>query len=270
MFELWKADEGVNSECTVDPFYNIDREGYFKGVIGNEMISSILALRYSPNFAFIGYYFVKEDYRHNKYGITLFNRALKHCGERTIELISVIEQQKNYEKSGFKTSGFMVDYTGISAHSEAKLNAIKYDEHLHLDDIATYDQDCFPADRKGFLKNWFNKKDTSTFVYYDSNNKLRGYGSIYKNDTQYVISPCYCDNKEIAKAIIALLVNSIPKNEQLIIFGPKSHQASVDFISETNDIYHWEKGHECPIMYKNGHPNQDWQKCFSIISEGIG
>lgn len=62
MFELWKADEGLNSECTVDPFYNIDREGYFKGVIGNEMISSILALRYSPNFAFIGYYFVKEDY----------------------------------------------------------------------------------------------------------------------------------------------------------------------------------------------------------------
>ena len=61
------------------------------------------------------------------------------------------------------------------------------------------------------------------------------------------------------------------KKPKIVIFDPGSSQNSLDFINEANNICNWEKGDTCPVMYKIGYPkNQNWQNCFSIVSEGIG
>lgn len=119
--------------------------------------------------------------------------------------------------------------------------------------------------------------ETHSFVYYDENHVLQGYESIYLNKIEWVIGPCYCNSKEIGKAIIESLINKIHdvtvkeldgKKPKLVIFVPDSSQNSLDFINETNDICHLKKGDTCPVRYKNGYPkNQNWQNCFAIVSE---
>lgn len=275
VFKYWEEEEGChNSQNAIEPIFNIDPNGFFKGVIGNELVSTIFSLRYSDDFAFIGYFLVRKKYRKNDYGKKIFNKALEYCGERIIELISVPEQEDdnfNYKKRGFTTSGYIIYHIGNSSHTDVKLNVLKYDEENHLDDIAKYDQECFPANRKEFLKAWLKKRTTQTFVYYDDDNKFKGYGSIYYNGSEYDISPCYCDTKEIATAIIGALANSIEEGSIFTIFAPKLNQSSADFFTETNDIYQWEEDDELPIMYKNGFPkNINLQKCYAIVSDGIG
>lgn len=272
MYKLWKDDEGCeNSPCTADSYFNIDPQGYFKGVIGDEIVSTILALRYSSDFAFIGYFIVNKHLRNKHLGTKLFNIALEYCEDRTIELISVENQIERYKKIGFSAYGVISTFQGKVSHSKVDFNIQKYDENAHLDDIVSYDQDCFPANRKEFLKSWLKKDDTKTFVFYDKNNKLSGYGSIYKNVTEYVISPCYCDSKEIAKAVIGSLINSVDENAKLVIFIHKEVKCPVDFINQTRELYNWKKSEDGTIMYKNGNPPKiNLNKCFSIVCEGIG
>lgn len=271
MMEYGMIEDWEYSLDTVDPYYNIDQKGFFKGVIANKIISTILAIRYPGNFAHIGYYFVLPEYRKQGYGLSLFKKALEHCDDCTIGLVSSDEQVKNYEKIGFTISDNIRFYVGKFSRCDDNANVLQYDEKNHFDFVSSYDQDCFPGDRTTFLRSWLKKPNTHTFVYFDQNDKkFKGYASIYQNNQGWSISPCYCDNKDIAKSLIGALVNLIGENDLFSIIVTEINQSSIDLVNETIDIYNWEHCGTHPRMYKNGRPNINLQKCFSFVSSAIG
>ena len=273
MFEIGMAEEEwTYSLDIIDPYYNIDPKGYFKGVIGNKIVSIILAVRYPGNFGHIGDYLVVKEYRKKGYGLALFKKALEHLEGCTIGLVSVPEQVKNYQKMGFSISENVNFFSGKPSHCEVDFNVIPYDEKKHFDDIASYDKNCFPGDRSDFLKRWLKKPKTFSFVYYDkSDNKLKGYASIYQDLTEWSISPCCCDSKEIAKSLIAALVNQIGENDKFQFSTTVANQAAVDLFNEIADTYKLDLEATYPKMYKNGPPkNLDTQKCFCYVSIAIG
>lgn len=80
MFELaFNEEQWSYDQESVDAYYSIDNKGFFKGAIGDNMISIIHAVRYPGNFAYIGYFLVRQANRRKNNGRVLFDKALEHC-----------------------------------------------------------------------------------------------------------------------------------------------------------------------------------------------
>lgn len=272
MFILGYEEEGWSFAFdSIDPYYKIDKEGFFKGVIGDELVSTILALRYPGNFAHIGYFLVRKNHRNRNNGKVLFDKALEHCKGCVVGLFSVPNLIPFYQKKGFTISENIRFYSGKATKMDINLPILPYDEEKHYNDVVSYDKNCFPGDRKEFLKSWLTRPNIHSFVYYDKNNELKGYASIYKSNEEWDISPCCCDSKEIAKALIGSLVNHIDMQSEFGFSTTTANQAAIQLYDELSPIYNLEKyEHEFAKMY-NGTPKAvDSQKCFCFISTAIG
>lgn len=196
---------------------------------------------------------------------------MEHCKGCVTGIFGVHSLIPFYQKKGFTISEYARMYTGKSAKVDIKLPILPYNEEEHYNDIAEYDKNCFPGDRKEFLKRWLKKSNALTFVYYDSNKKLKGYASIFKSNVEWDISPCYCDSKEIAKALIGSLLNKIPEQSDLEFYVTTKNPAAIDLFNEISPVYKMEyHKEEFAIMY-NGTPKDiDTQKCFCLVSPAVG
>ena len=109
----WAAAEGWNPGLyDADCFTAADPNGFLIGVLGDEPIAAVSAVRYGDSFGFLGFYLVKPEYRGRGYGFRIGNAGLAHLGGRTIGLDGVVAQQDNYRKSGFIVAHRNIRYQG--------------------------------------------------------------------------------------------------------------------------------------------------------------
>lgn len=196
---------------------------------------------------------------------------MEHCKECAIGLFSVPEMIPFYQKKGFTISENIRFYSGKATKLNISLHILPYNEEKHYNDVVSYDKDCFPGDRKEFLKNWLARPNIYSFVYYDSNNELKGYASIYKSNEEWEISPCCSDSKEIAKALIGSLLNEIDEQSDFAFSTTTANQSAIDLFEEISSVYKMEKyEHEFAKMYCGTPKAVDSQKCFCFVSTAIG
>ena len=92
----WAAAEGWNPGLAdAACFATVDADGFLIGERGGAPAATVSCVNYSPSFAFLGFYIVREDLRGRGYGLRLWNAALAHAGTRVIGLDSVVAQQSN-------------------------------------------------------------------------------------------------------------------------------------------------------------------------------
>ena len=99
----WAEAEGWNpglhdARC----FYAADPQGFFVGELGGVPVGCVSAVRYGPDFGFLGLYIVRAEYRGRGFGLELWRAALTHLGDRAIGLDGVVAQQENYRRSDFR------------------------------------------------------------------------------------------------------------------------------------------------------------------------
>ncbi len=86
----WAAAEGWNPGVhDGDCFYHADSNGFLMGLLDDEPIGSISAVRYGSSFGFIGYYIVRPEFRGKGYGLRLWNVAMRNLEGRSIGLDAV-------------------------------------------------------------------------------------------------------------------------------------------------------------------------------------
>ena len=154
----WAAAEGWNpglhdAVC----FYTADPNGFLIGLLGDEPIATISAVKYGETFGFLGLYIVKPDYRGKGYGIQIWNAGLEYLAARTIGLDGVVAQQDSYKKSGFVLAYRHVRYQGTSDGQHQVHAGVVPLSSLAFDDVYAYDKAFFPDDRMEFLKCWINQ-----------------------------------------------------------------------------------------------------------------
>jgi len=104
----WATAEGWNPGLhDADCFYTADPNGFLVGLLVDEPVATISAVKYGTSFGFIGFYIVKPEYRGKGYGIQVWQAGLASLAGRNIGLDGVTAQQENYKESGF---------TGAYAH----------------------------------------------------------------------------------------------------------------------------------------------------------
>lgn len=110
----WAAAEGWNPGLDdAEAFFAADPQGFFVATDPtNRLVGAISVINHSPDFAFLGLYIVRPEFRGQGIGLGLWRHALEHAGPRTVGLDGVEEQQDNYRISGFVHAGGTTRFIG--------------------------------------------------------------------------------------------------------------------------------------------------------------
>jgi len=268
----WAEAEGWNPGIgDLAAFHPTDPQGFIMGWLGNEPVSSISVVQYGPNFGFLGFYIVKPEYRGSGIGIKTWNAGLAHLEGLTVGLDGVIEQQDNYQKSGFTLADRNIRYTGIpETNLEVPGNVIIRAVNTYaLDAIVAFETGCFPVKRSGFVRDWLFPADpqiTRRSLYAESDGDVVGYGTIRECQQGYKIGPLFADSEAIAQALFGSLCAFMPRGSKVSLDTPLANKSAVK-IAECARLA---PAFETARMYRGPIPNMQIKRIFGITSFELG
>lgn len=243
-------------------FWEIDPNGYFIIEVNSMPAGCISAVKYNEKYGFIGLYIMLPAFRHQGYGIKLWNKALDYLGNITIGLDGVIERQEDYKKSQFK-----LYYE--NARFEGRLHTKENKELIPLSDISfetlsKYDTSIFGMSRDRFLKKWINEDNTFSLSKLEKN-QMVGFGVIRKCIKGYKIGPLFADNKTIAKEILEGLVAKIGYSP-FYLDVPELNKDALELVQN----YMFRKVFSTARMYKNNEFKQNLNKIYGVTTFEVG
>jgi ribosomal protein S18 acetylase RimI-like enzyme len=262
----WAAKEGWNPGLyDADTFHAVDTKGFYMGFIGDKPISSISAVAYDNDFAFLGFYIVKPKHRGRGYGYKLWQESLKHLPTQNIGLDGVVDQQENYKKSGFKLAYRNIRYEGKGTDNKSKWPNLVLLSKVPFKQILEYDNKIFPVPRPTFLKLWI-KQPESLAVGYVKNKKLQGYGMVRKCRTGYKVGPLFADSRKIADTIFQKLRVFVGKKSPIFLDVPETNKDAVALAKK----YKMKPMFETARMYTKSFPDTPIKKVFGVTTFELG
>ena len=208
----WAAAEGWNpGQWDAARFYQADPGGFWVGLLEDEPVATVSAVRYGEAFGFIGFYIVKPEHRGRGYGLQLWQAAIAHLQGRTVGLDGVVAQQENYRRSGFVLAYRNARYQGILGEPSAVDPAIAPLQTLSFEQLCRYDAPFFPGGtatlpasvRMNFLRGWIEAPHIG--LGYVRHGKLLGYGVIRPCQLGYKVGPLFAEEEAIAEALFSAL-----------------------------------------------------------------
>jgi len=247
-------------------FPAIDPDGCFVGIIDNNIISSITAIKFNNKFGFIGMYIVKHGYRGKGYGFSIWKHAMDYllndaCVE-SVGLDGVLTEEKTYQKSGFKSAYKTTRYKYTVNKSYAtKCEGIK-DSQFH--EIFEYDTKVTKIDRRYLLTGLIKCNGTAASAAYD-NGHLSGFIVARPAIEGFKIGPCFADSAYIARLLLESIFSKL-KNQIVFIDVPETNNFAEDLVKS----YGMEAVFSCIRMYIGEKYNQDVRYVFGNTSFEAG
>lgn len=264
----WAAREGWNPGLhDADCFYAADPGGFFIGLLGDEPIGSISAVKYDDHFGFIGCYIVKPEHRGGRYGLALADAALAYLKGCNIGLDGVVNKVSYYGKVGFNYAYGNVRYQGQGggetlpedAADILPLSAIAFAE------LAAYDRELFPAPREAFLRCW-TQMPGATALGLRRQGRLAGYGVIRPCREGYKIGPLFADHPDHAEALFRALKATTTPDDTVYLDVPELNLFAVALA----DLRGMSVVFRTARMYSGAAPEIDLQRVYGVTSFELG
>ncbi|WP_134680377.1 GNAT family N-acetyltransferase [Paracoccus ravus] len=205
----WAAAEGWNPGLAdAAPFFAADPKGFFLAELDEQPVAAISVVNHDADFAFLGLYICRPEWRGHGIGLALWNHALRHAGDRSVGLDGVAAQQANYARSGFVRMGSSTRFTGAleGGRSRGVRRATSGDfEALHLLDR----QACGFA-RKPFLREWTACAPSRLTVLHEGPAGIDGFATIRLCREGGKIGPIIAPNAEQAVDLARAAVAELP------------------------------------------------------------
>lgn len=262
----WAAAEGWNPGLTdADCFYAADPAGFLIGLLDEEPIAALSAVRYGETFGFLGFYLVRPDHRGQGYGLQLWNAGLAHLQGRTIGLDGVLAQQDNYRQSGFQLAYRNVRYQGCGGGPVPGEADIVPVSTLAFDTLCAYDQPFFPDDRRRFLECWINQPH-STALGIQRQGQLVAYGVLRPCRSGFKIGPLFADRPEQAETLFLALKAQATAGAPLYLDVPELNPAAVALAERQGMMVVFETAR----MYRGPAPELPINRLFGVTTFELG
>lgn len=262
----WAAAEGWNPGLhDADAFHGADPEGFLVGMLDDEPIGSISAVRYGDHFGFIGFYIVAPAWRGLGYGLQLWQAAMQRLQGRLIGLDGVVAQQANYRRSGF-----VLAYNNIRYQGKARPVAVHDASIVNLSGVPqtamfAYDRQFFPAPRTAFLDAWVSRPGTIAKACMREG-VPHGYGVARPCRTGYKIGPLFASDAPTASALYNALTRQLPAGAQVQLDVPQANPLAVALAEDAGMTPVFETAR----MYTGQAPDIHAQHTFGVTSFELG
>jgi len=261
----WAQIEGWNpgihdAEC----FYHADPDGFYAAKLDGEIVGTISIVKYSKDFAFEGLYIVKPEFRGRGIGLKLQNFALNVCKDSNLGLDGVVAMQQKYELDGFRFAHNNTRYAGIAKREQS--NQCVPIQRQNFGEIASFDLECFAADRTRFLDCWLLQNDAARMLTRDEvTGKISGYGAIRKCVQGHKIGPLFANDGKTAELLFKSLASTVP-GETVFLDVPQPNTGAVELATKK----HMQPVFSTVRMYTNTAPNVQLNKIYGITTFELG
>jgi GNAT superfamily N-acetyltransferase len=262
----WANAEGWNPGIhDAETFYKTDPHGFFVGIFDGKPVSSISAVTYGEAYGFLGFYIVQAQFRGRGLGIKIWNVGMKHLKGRNIGLDGVLEQQKLYERMGFRPCYKSVRYQGVGTGTMSNAEEVKYLSEVPIEDILAYDDLYFPVPRHVFIKSWIWQPEGIAQGVLNEN-ELVGYGVLRKCYQGYKIGPLFANDDKVADVLFCALCGHASQDTPVFMDIPELNSAALD-LAKRHRMY---PVFETVRMYNKEIPRLPMDRIFGITSFELG
>ena len=203
LIQGWAADEGWNPGLdAAEAFFEADPAGFFVAVDQKgELIASISVVNHTADFAFLGLYIVRSEFRGRGIGFGLWRHATQHAGGRTVGLDGVEAQQENYRASGFAYSGATTRFTGRLAGQLGQ--NIRPVAPLDIPTLIQMEGAASGVSKPNYLLPWFTGSSNRTSFVKCDQSTIVGFCTIRICQSGAKIGPLVATNEDVARDLIA-------------------------------------------------------------------
>ncbi len=263
----WAAAEGWNPGFDdARAFQAADPFGFLMGWREGKPVAAISVVAYDPDFAFLGLYLVRAEYRGRGFGLRLWQEAMARRPARLVGLDGVVAQQANYVRSGFRLAYRNIRFGGPAPAiaNNAPRTILRPARTLPFDRIAAYDRRCFPAPRAGFLSLWLSPL-AGAAVAAERDGAIAGFGAIRACQKGYKIGPLFADDAGVAEEIFLALA-ARAAGETLFLDVPEPNAAALALAER----YRLAPVFETARMYTGDAPAIDLGRVFGVTTFELG
>jgi predicted N-acetyltransferase YhbS len=247
-------------------FHVIDADGFLAGMIGNVMASCIFGVNYSDDFAFLGRYIVRQEYRGRDYGIRIWEKAIDHISGRPTGLNAALVMQEKYTRYGFRAAQRGARYSTRSRNLSTPTEKIVPLDSIPFADLLTFDRRYHPTERKTFLTEWMKQPEMHKLAVVDDEGTIRAYGVIRHFDIGWKIGPLFSENPKDAESLFDALQNCIPEHELFFVDFSLENANAVALATKKGMV----KEFENMRMYSGRIPDFDPSGIYSYTSNELG
>ena len=264
----WAAAEGWNPGLRdADSFHAADPGGFLLGLVDDEPVGMISAVRYGARFGFIGFYIVRPPMRGRGHGIALWRAGMERLAGRTVGLDGVVTQQDNYRRSGFVLAWNNVRCQGVARRSNLPASPGEGVDPVASpdDELLAYDAAFFPDDRRAFVRAWTTQSG-STALAVRRAGKVAGYGVIRPCRDGFKVGPLFADDADLADRLWSALVSRASPGEPVYLDIPATNPLALDLARrhELQPVF------ETARMYTGAAPAMPLRRLFGITTFELG
>ncbi|MFH1806977.1 MAG: GNAT family N-acetyltransferase [Pseudomonadota bacterium] len=265
----WAAIEGWNPGLhDADAFFNADPEGFW-GLFDRQGLAAVIsAVRYGPQFGFVGFYICRPDRRGQGIGYRLWQAALAANDAATIGLDGVIDQQDNYRKSGFEFAHRNLRFGGVVIANAPKNHDLFTLDVADIGVIDAFEQTnrLFPEGRLPFLKGWLSAPGHVAIGLHGPMG-VRGYGVMRPCRTGHKIGPLFAASPDDARLMFhALLASRMDQEGPVWLDIPEPNHHARMLVEDHGMVAEFETAR----MYRGPAPKLDLDMIYGISSFELG
>lgn len=222
----WAHGEGWNPGLDdAEAFLAADPAGFFVAGRDGAPVAAISVVNHSRDFAFLGLYICKPEFRGQGIGFALWKHALDHAGSRSVGLDGVAAQEANYGKSGFARYGATVRLEGqIAPAAGPSIRDFREDDMpaaLRLDLRAN------GYSRVAFLTAWLRPTETRQTVVFSDRSDPAGFATIRRCRTGAKVGPIVAPDADAGMALLRAAADRLP-SDPLIVDVPSDNPEFAD------------------------------------------
>jgi ribosomal protein S18 acetylase RimI-like enzyme len=258
----WAAAEGWNPGMDdAERFLAADQDAFFAAERNGAIAGTVSCALYGDDYAFIGFYIVREDLRGQGIGSELFDRALARAGERVVGLDGVLAQQPLYASLGFELAHRNERWRGTGGgRADAQpLSDVAFDE------LVAYDAQIFGAERPRFLSVWIDRSAGAALAC-TRNGRLAGYAVLRSCREGCKVGPLFADDTEAATELLAGMRAAAGDGTPLFLDVPHANRGALALAEAHLDAPVFETAR----MYRNGRPPEELARVYGVTTFELG
>ncbi|WP_460032669.1 GNAT family N-acetyltransferase [Megalodesulfovibrio paquesii] len=181
-------------------FLAADPQGFLLGLLNGVPVACISGVQYTNNFAFLGCYVVRPEYRGAGYGLQLFHaiRArLADLGVTTMAADGVLAMVPKYLQAGFTKAYGNIRHEGEAGGSMPGDARVQPLTEAPFEALADLDAEHFGARREAFLRCWVDASHGEGLAWVEDG-RLTGYGVVRPCVRGWKIGPLFAPHPEAA------------------------------------------------------------------------
>ena len=260
-------------------YANTGNQGVWLAWQNDKPVGCIAAVKYNPDYGFIGLFVVHPDHRGRGVGKRLWEHALTSLADVTcIGLEAAPAMVEFYKREGFRRDSITTRRQHLcleesSTHPSSRLlhrNDITVVPlgNISIDAVQAYDERHEISPRPHFLEQWLNHRAGDVFVAMDATQQCHGYVRIrpclLPIGQGWRIGPLMAEEPGIASL---LLSNAMDRHKGIILIDTPGHNRSARTVAGAKGFRRMGATHR---MYRGSLDNGHDQNIYGLACLELG